>query len=95
MLYKTGFHPVPCTANAFLDGTIRTAIKITSPLDTVPDDATTAVFAYGRKRLNRTLEAIESVLLPFEDHIHRFVIFISTYFTTSHNYLLSLCADAV
>ena len=50
----------------------------------MPHDPAIAVWANGRQRVDRALEAIERVMLSGHDHFERFVIFILANFACSH-----------
>jgi len=55
----------------------------------VPDDPALAVGTDRRQRMDRTLEAIERVMLPANNHLERSVIFILANFACSHTTNLS------
>jgi hypothetical protein len=71
-------------------GAMNAAEDFTVGFHTVPKDATIAMWADGRQRVNRALETIERVMLAGYDHFKRFVIFIFTNFACSHTYLSRL-----
>ena len=75
---------VPHTSDARGFCAVRAAIEDTLVLDAVTDDAAPAMRADGSHYVNSALEAIESVMLPANDHFKRFVIFIFANFTCSH-----------
>jgi hypothetical protein len=67
-----------------LSGAICAAIS-SLRFDIVTNDATTAMSARWSEGMNRALEAIEYVSLPFHDHLKSFIVIISAHFTPRHN----------
>ena len=63
---------------------MNAAKNLSVRFDAVADDPAAAVRANRRQRVDSALEAIESVMLPANDHFKRFVIFIFANFTCSH-----------
>ena len=53
-------------------------------LHAMSDDPAVAVRANRRKRVDRALKAIESVVLAADDHFERFVIVVFANFTFCH-----------
>src|SRR5687767_13519474 len=54
-------------------------------LDTVPDDFTAAVLAFGRQGMDRAFERIEGVLPPVHRDSERFVVVVSADIAFSHD----------
>ena len=52
--------------------------------DAVSDDPAVAMRTNWRQRVDRTLEAVESVMLAANDYFERLVIFVFANFTCSH-----------
>jgi len=63
---------------------MNAAIDLPISFHTVPHDSTIAVWADGRQRVDRALEAIERVMLSGYDHLKRLVIFVFANFACSH-----------
>jgi hypothetical protein len=72
----------------FASGTraVDAAENLSLRFDAVPDDPAVAMRTSRRQRVDRALEAIESVTLPADDDFKRLVIFILTNFAFSHTH---------
>jgi hypothetical protein len=70
----------------FASGTraVDAAENLSLRFDSVPDDPAVALRTNRRQRVDRALEAIESVTLPANDDFKRLVIFVLTNFAFSH-----------
>jgi hypothetical protein len=68
-----------------LAGTVGAAVELAvSRLHAMADDHAAAVGTFGRQRMDRALKAIEYMPLVPYHHGKRFVIFVSTDFTSGH-----------
>jgi hypothetical protein len=50
------------------------------------EDAATAMGARRSQSVDRTLKTVEKMLFPVRDYSERFVVFVSTYFTSLHDF---------
>lgn len=75
--------------NAFLVGTMSTAINTAAGLDPMPDYFTPTMFALRRQGVDGALEAIEIMRDARHHHLYGFVIFVTAYFTSIHILFLS------
>jgi len=54
----------------------------------VADDFASAVIAFGRDHMDRTLEAVEDVRFVLQPDLERLVVVVSAMFTLCHEFLL-------
>ena len=77
--------------DAMLAGAVSAAVKFSiTNLHAVTDDRTAAVGASRRKCMDRAFEAVEYMPLITDQHGKRFVVIVSTDFTSGHSFFLSL-----
>jgi hypothetical protein len=63
---------------------VRAAVEKALLLDSMADDFTPAMDAYGRQCMDGALEAIERMRFALHGHIERFIVVVPANFTTSH-----------
>ena len=65
-------------------GAMAAAVDLAIRLDAVSDDATIAVIAFGRERVNRALETVERVVFTIGDDLEGFVVIIAANFAACY-----------
>ena len=71
--------------DAFLMRAIGAAIIAPASFDTVTDNFATAVFAFRGQGVDGAFEAVEIMRCSRDNHLDRFVVFVSADFTTTHS----------
>src|SRR5258706_13799835 len=70
--------------DALLLRTVRTAVENAIRLDAMTDDLAAAMSTNGRKSMNGALKAVKDMRSSIHDDFKRFVVVVTTYFTTCH-----------
>ena len=72
---------LPVVAVRHVGGAVLAAEDVACDFDAVPDDATAAMIANGRERVNRAFEGVEVMRDPIKNDLECFVILVPTHLT--------------